>query len=163
MTDYFTKDSDGKFVEVSEKILTQSEVDGIIEKRLERERSKFKDYDDLLEKAGKVDTITKDYENKLKEKDTKIGELSTEVTSAKLGTVKIKIANEFKLSDEAQEFLTGDSEDKLREQAEKLSKVGGGKKVVVTKHGKPSGDGDKKSGDTKSIARNLFGRNSSDA
>lgn len=163
MTDYFTKDSDGKFVEVSEKVLPQSEVDGIIEKRLERERSKFKDYDDLLEKAGKVDTITQDYENKLKEKDTKIGELSTEVTSAKLGTVKIKIANEFKLSDEAQEFLTGDSEDKLREQAEKLSKVGGGKKVVVTKHGKPSGDDDKKSGDTKSIARNLFGRNSSDA
>lgn len=163
MTDYFTKDSDGKFVEVSEKVLPQSEVDGIIEKRLERERGKYSDYDDLKEKAGKVDAITQDYENKLKEKDTKIGELSTEVTSAKLGTVKIKIANEFKLSDEAQEFLTGDSEDKLREQAEKLSKVGGGKKVVVTKHGKPSGDDDKKSGDTKSIARNLFGRNSSDA
>ncbi len=162
MTDYFTKDSDGKFVEVSEKVLPQSEVDGIIEKRLERERSKFKDYDDLLEKAGKVDTITQDYENKLKEKDTKIGELSTEVTSAKLGTVKIKIANEFKLSDEAQEFLTGDSEDKLREQAEKLSKVGGGKKVVITKKGKPAENGGKP-GDSKSIARNLFGRSSSDA
>ena len=163
MTDYFTKDSDGKFVEVSEKVLPQSEVDGIIEKRLERERGKYADYDTLKEKAGKVDTITQDYENKLKEKDTKIGELSTEVTSAKLGTTKIKIANEFKLSDEAQEFLTGDSEEKLREQAEKLSKVGGGKKVTVTKSGKPSGNDDKKSGDSKSIARNLFGLNSSDA
>jgi galactitol-specific phosphotransferase system IIB component len=163
MTDYFTKDSDGKFVEVSEKILPQSEVDGIIEKRLERERGKYADYDTLKETAGKVETIKSEYETKLKEKDTKIGELSTEVTTAKLGVTKVKIASEFKLSDEAQEFLTGDSEEKLREQAEKLSKVGGGKKVVVTKHGKPSGNDDKKSGDSKSIARNLFGRNSSDA
>lgn len=162
MTDYFTKDSDGNYVEVSEKILPQSEVDGIIEKRLERERGKYSDYDDLKAKASKVDSITSDYESKLKEKDTKIGELSTEVTSAKLGVTKIKIASEFKLSDEAQEFLTGDSEDKLREQAEKLSKVGGGKKVVITKKGKPV-DNDGKAGDSKSIARNLFGRNNSDA
>jgi hypothetical protein len=163
MTDYFTKDSDGKFVEVSEKVLPQSEVDGIIEKRLERERGKYSDYDDLKEKAGKVDTIKSDLESKLAEKDVTIGDLTGKVKQAELGTTKVKIATEFKLSDEAQEFLTGDSEEKLREQAEKLSKVGGGKKVTVTKHGKPSGDDDKKSGDTKSIARNLFGRNSSDA
>jgi hypothetical protein len=163
MTDYFTKDSDGKFVEVSEKVLPQTEVDGIIEKRLERERGKYSDYEDLKAKAVKVDTIASDYENKLKEKDTKIGDLSKEVSTARLEGTKIKIATQFKLSDEAQEFLTGDSEDKLREQAEKLSKVGGGKKVVVTKNGKPSGNDDKKSGDSKSIARNLFGRNSSDA
>lgn len=162
MADYFTKDSDGNYVEVSEKVLPQSEVDGIIEKRLERERGKYSDYEDLKAKAVKVDSIASEYESKLKEKDTKIGELSTEVTTAKLGVTKVKIANEFKLSDEAQEFLTGDSEEKLREQAEKLSKVGGGKKVVITKKGKPS-DNDGKAGDSKSIARNLFGRNSSDA
>lgn len=162
MTEYFTKDSDGKFVEVSEKVLPQSEVDGIIEKRLERERGKFSDYEDLRAKAGKVDTITEDFQKQLKEKDTKIGDLSKEVTTAKLGTTKLKIATEFKLSDEAQEFLTGDTEDALREQAEKLSKVGGGGKVKVTKKGKPADD-DAKAGDSKSIARNLFGRNKSDA
>ena len=162
MTEFFTKDSDGKFVEVSEKVLPQSEVDGNIEKRLERERGKYADYDTLKEVAGKVDTIKTEYETKLKEKDTKLGELSTEVTTAKLGVTKVKIASEFKLSDEAQEFLTGDSEEKLREQAEKLSKVGGGKKVVITKKGKPSEEGGK-SGDSKSIARNLFGRSNSDA
>ena len=162
MTEYFTKDSDGKFVEVSEKVLPQTEVDGIIEKRLERERGKYSDYDDLKAKAVKVDSIASEFESKLKEKDTKIGELSTEVTTAKLGVTKVKIANEFKLSDEAQEFLTGDSEDKLREQAEKLSKVGGGKKVVITKKGKPVDNGGK-AGDSKSIARNLFGRSNSDA
>lgn len=161
MTKYFTKDSDGNLQEVADTLFTQSEIDtDIIPKRLERERKKFADYDDLKEKAGKVDTITSEYESKIKEKDTKIGELSSEVTSAKLGTTKVKIASEFKLSDEAQEFLTGDTEDKLREQAEKLSKVGGGKKVTVTQKGKPGeGEGQK---DNSSIARNLFGRNKSD-
>jgi len=161
MTEYFTKDGD-EFKKVDDNLFTQSEIDSdIIPKRLERERKKFADYDTLKETAGKVETIKSEYESKLKEKDTKIGELSTEVTTAKLGTTKVKIASEFKLSDEAQEFLTGDTEDKLREQAEKLSKVGGGKKVVVTKKGKPTDDDDKTG--SKSIARNLFGRKDSDA
>lgn len=159
MTKYFTKDGDN-FVEVSENLLTQTDVDGVVEKRLERERGKFADYETLKEKAGKVDTIKSELEGKLKEKETLIGNLTGELNTAKLGTTKVKIASEFKLSDEAQEFLTGDSEEKLREQAEKLSKVGGGKKVVVTKKGKPAEGGDKS--DTKSIARNLFGRNKSD-
>lgn len=161
MTEYFTKDGDD-FKPVSDTLFTQSEIDtDIIPKRLERERKKYADYDTLKETAGKVETIKSEYESKLKEKDTKIGELSTEVTTAKLGTTKVKIASEFKLSDEAQEFLTGDTEDKLREQAEKLSKVGGGKKVTVTKKGKP-GEGEGGKSDSSSIARNLFGRNKSD-
>lgn len=161
MTEYFTKDGD-EFKKVDDNLFTQSEIDSdIIPKRLERERKKFADYDTLKETAGKVETIKSEYESKLKEKDTKIGELSTEVTTAKLGTTKVKIASEFKLSDEAQEFLTGDTEDKLREQAEKLSKVGGTKKVVVTKKGKPTDDDDKTG--SRSIARNIFGRKDSDA
>ena len=161
MTEYFTKDGDD-FKPVEDKLFTQAEIDtDIIPKRLERERKKYANYDDLVEKAGKVDTITSEYEGKLKEKDTKIGELSKEVTTAKLGTTKVKIASEFKLSDEAQEFLTADTEDGLREQAEKLSKVGGGKKVTVTKKGGKPGDDDTKN-DSTSIARNLFGRKNSD-
>lgn len=160
MTKYFTKDGDD-FKEVEDTLFTQSEIDtNILPKRLERERSKFADYDTLKEKAGKVDTITSDFESKLAEKDVLVGELTTKVKTAELGTEKVKIASKYKLSDEAQEFLTGDTVEDLEAKAEKLSKLAPGGKVTVTKKGKPV-EGEEKG--NQKIARNLFGRNQADA
>lgn len=160
MTKYFTKDGDD-FKEVEDTLFTQSEIDtNILPKRLERERGKFADYDTLKEKAGKVDTITSEFETKLAEKDVAIGDLTTKVKTAELGTEKVKIATKYKLSDEAQEFLTGDTVEDLEAKAEKLSKLAPGGKVTVTKKGKPvEGEAD----GNKGIARNLFGRNQADA
>lgn len=160
MTKYFTKDGDD-YKEVEDTLFTQSEIDtNIIPKRLERERSKFADYDTLKEKAAKVDTIKSDLESKLAEKDVTIGDLTTKVKTAELGTEKVKIATKYKLSDEAQEFLTGETVEDLEAKAEKLSKLAPGGKVNITKKGKPA-EGDETG--SRSIARNIFGRNNSDA
>lgn len=160
MTKYFTKDGDD-FKEVEDTLFTQSEIDtNILPKRLERERNKFSDYDTLKEKAAKVDTIASEFESKLAEKDVLVGELTTKVKTAELGTEKVKIASKYKLSDDAQEFLTGDTVEDLEAKAEKLSKLAPGGKVTVNKKGKPVEGED--TGNQK-IARNLFGRNQADA
>ncbi len=157
MAEYFTKDGDD-FKKVEGSLLTQTDVDSVIEKRLERERSKFADYDTLKETAGKVENIKSDYEEKLKSAGTKTTELEKQLGSAKLETVKVKAINEYKLSDEAAEFVTGDTEDEIRQRAEKLSKVTSGGKVTFAKEGKP----DEKTSDSKKLASKLFGNKSDD-
>lgn len=65
MAEYFKKDGDN-YVEVTEKLLPQEEVDKVVETRLDRVKKQYADYDDLKEKAGKVDTIASEWESKLK-------------------------------------------------------------------------------------------------
>lgn len=159
MTTYFTKDGDD-FKEVEDTLFTQGEIDtNIIPKRLERERSKFADYETLKEKAAKVDEIKSDLEKKLADKDVAIGDLTAKVKTAELGTEKIKIASKYKLSEDALEFLDGDTVEALENKAEKLAKLAPGGSVTATKKGKPTED---KADGNKSIARNLFGRNQAD-
>lgn len=154
MAEYFYKDGD-EYKKVEDTLLAQADVDKVVETRLERQKKQYADYDTLKEKAGKVDTINKDWETKLGEKDTAIGDLQGKLKSAELATEKVKVIHEFKLSDELSEFVTGDTADELRERAEKLSKgigVSGGK-VVIKKDPKPG----EKNTDSKTIAKSLFG------
>jgi hypothetical protein len=152
MAEYFYKEGD-EFKKVEDTLLTQTDVDKVVETRLERQKKQYADYDTLKEKAGKVDTIAKEFEDKLKEKDTAIGTLSGEVKTAKLETDKVKIIHEFKLPDDAAEFLTGETADEIRERAEKLSKLPGSGKVVIKKDPKPG----EKATDSANIAKKLFG------
>jgi hypothetical protein len=155
MAEYFIKDGDD-YKKVDENLLSQTQVDDVIEKRLERERGKYADYDTLKEKAVKVDTIAKEFEDKLKTKDTEVSELTKSLGSAKLETEKVKIVHEFKLSDELSEFVTGDTADAMRAKAEKLAKGVTGGKVTVSKSQKPGG----KPSDSKELAKGLFGKKS---
>lgn len=158
MAEYFKKDGDN-YVEVTDKLLPQEEVDKVVETRLERQKKQYADYDDLKEKAGKVDSIASEYEEKLKEKDTKLSEAEKLVGSAKLETVKVKAIHQFKLSDELSEFLNGEDEKTILTQAEKLSKGVGGSQVVIDKNKKPE---DKKNSDLKTVTQGIFGKKSDD-
>lgn len=151
MAEYFTKDGD-EFKKVDENLLTQTDVDKVVESRLERQKKQFADYDDLKEKAGKVDTVSKEFEDKLKAVSTEKSELEKQLGAAKLETEKVKVIHEFKLSDDLAEFVTGDTADDLRAKAEKLSKGVGGGKVVIDKKPKPG----EKGTDSKRIAKGLF-------
>lgn len=155
MAEYFYKDGD-EYKKVEDNLLTQADVDKVVESRLERQKKQFADYDDLKEKAGKVDTVAKEYEDKLKAAGTEKSELESKLKAATLETDKVKIIHEFKLSDDLAEFVTGETADDMRAKAEKLSKGVGGGKVVIKKNGKP----DEKVTDSKKIAKSLFGGNS---
>lgn len=154
MAEYFYKDGED-YKKVDDTLLPQSEVDKVVESRLERQKKQFADYDTLKEKAGKVDTIAKEWETKLTEETAKRSTLEGELGKAKLETEKVKVIHEFKLSDELSEFVTGDTADELRQRAEKLSKGIGtsGGKIVINKEGKPG----EKQTDSKKIAKSLFG------
>ncbi len=155
MAKYFTKDGDN-YVEVGDPLLPQADVDGIVEKRLERERGKFADYDALKEKAGKVDSIKTEYEDKLKAAGTTKSELEASLAKANLETDKVKIVHEFGLKDDLHEFVVGETADEMRQRAEKLSKgiTGGG--VVIDKNTRP----ENQPSDSQKIAGNLFGTKS---
>lgn len=155
MTTYFTKEGDD-FKEVADPLHTQSDVDQIVTNRLERERGKYADYDELKEKAGKVDTINKEWETKLSEVTGKVDSLTKDLTTAKLETDKVKIVHEFKLSDELAEFVTGDTPDDMRKRAEKLAKGTGGGGINLDKQPKP----EKKENESKKLAGKLFGKQS---
>ena len=159
MAEYFKKDGD-EYIEVEDTLFTQDEIDTkIMPKRLERERAKFADYDELKEKANQVDTIKSEYETKLQEKDSSLSTLQTDLKKAQLETDKVKIVHEFKLSDDLAEFVTGDDADTMRKRAEKLAKgFKGGGVPPVNKDGKPSGKG--KETDSRRIAKSLFGSKS---
>lgn len=158
MTKYFTKDGDN-YVEVEDELLTTEQVNSVVKERGERiARQKFSDYDDLKEKAGKLDTVTKDFETKLKAKDDEIGVLNGKVKTAELATDKVKIMSEFKLSDDLDEFVVGDTVDEMRERAEKLSKGIPGGSLKINKDKKPEG----KPNDSKVLAGKLFGKKSDD-
>lgn len=156
MAEYFTKDGD-EFKKVDENLLTQTDVDNVIEKRLERERGKFADYDTLKEKAGKVDSVKSDYETKLKAESDAKAELESKLKKANLETEKVKIVHEFKLSDDLQEFVVGETAEEMRQRAEKLSKGITGGTIKIDKKPKP---GDKSSSDSKTLAQGLFGKKS---
>lgn len=158
MAEYFKKDGD-KFVEVDEKLLPQEEVDKVVESRLERQKKQYADYDDLKEKAGKVDSIASEFTEKLKAKDTEIDTYKGDLGKAKLETTKVKVMHEFKLSDELAEFINGADEDTIRSQAEKLQKGLPGSSVIIDKNPKP---GDNKTSDVKTAAQGLFGKKSGD-
>lgn len=154
MAKLFAKEGDDyKEVEA----FSQDEVDGIVKTRLEREKTKYADYDTLKEKAGKVDTIKSEYETKLGEATGKVETLTKELGGAKLETEKVKIVHEFKLPDELHEFVTGETADEMRQRAEKLSKGVKPGKVTIDKKGKPDGD---KATDSKAVAGKLFGSKS---
>lgn len=158
MTKYFTKDGDD-YVEVSEQLHTQEHLDQIVKERAERvARNQFGDYDDLKEKAKKVDTITQEYEDKIKTVSTEKSELEKQLGAAKLETDKVKIVHEFKLSDELSEFVTGNTVDEMRQRAEKLAKGFKGGNLNLDKNKKP----DEKQTDTKALVGKLFGKKSDD-
>lgn len=135
----------------------QPEVDEIVTKRLDRERSKFADYDSLKEKAAKVDTVENEWKTKLEEANTKATDLEKQVGAAKLETDKVKIVHEFKLPEDLAEFVTGETADEMRTKAEKLAKGVKPGSVDLDKKPKPS---DEKANDSKQMAGKLFGKKS---
>jgi len=155
MTKLFTKNDDGQYEEVD--AFLQPEVDNIVKSRLDREREKFGDYDELKEKAGKVETIKSEYETKLGEATTAKTELEEKLTKANLETEKVKIVTKLKLPEELHEFVTGANADEMLQRAEKLSKGVKPGSVNIDKEEKP---GDAGKTDSKKMAGKLFNRTS---
>lgn len=112
----------------TEKTFTQADVDRIVAERVQRERAKFSDYDDLKEKAKRLKEAEgqeKSESEKLKEQ---VSQLQQERDQAKTESLRSTIASEKGLTAKQARRLSGSSRDELESDADDLLDTFGAKK-----------------------------------
>lgn len=107
----------------AEKTFTQEQVDQIVSERLGREKAKYSNYDELVEKAKKFDEMeekSKSELEKLQDKYQKAQDkLDTLEKKNKVTQIRKKVAEETGVP---AELLPYDTEEECKEYAEKLGK-----------------------------------------
>lgn len=106
-------------------INTQEELDAVIRSRLERERNKFADYDELktakadLEKA--LASAKAKAESDSKTQAQKIAELEKQNKEYAAAAVKSRIAIEMGIPMDIKDRLCGETEEEIRKDAERIA------------------------------------------
>lgn len=149
MTQYYKKDENGEFVEAD---LSQEDINQGVKERVDRINRKYADYDDLKKQIETFSEKQKEDEERINSLLSDKANLEDELKASKLETDKIRIVNEFKLSDDLSEFVTGDTAEEMRARAEKLAH-NVSSNIQVTKLEKPV----EKKSDLAELADNLFG------
>ena len=111
-------------------IETQEQLDAIIKSRLDREKAKYSDYDNLAEKIKNLETENTNLKQTITEKEssestnlTRITELEKDVTTWKNKSLKQQIAMKNGLPFDLADRLQGDNEESLNEDAERLASL----------------------------------------
>lgn len=97
-------------------ITTQEEFDAAISSRLERERGKYADYEDL---KTQVSTLTT-------ERDTvkqQLVDATAKITAYETNSVKMRIAKEKGIPEEMASRLTGETEEDIARDADTLAQI----------------------------------------
>lgn len=149
MTQYYKKDENGEFVEAD---LSQEDINQGVKERVDRINRKYADYDDLKKQIETFSAKQKEDEERINGLLSDKANLEDELKAAKLAADKVRIVNEFKLSDDLSEFVTGDTVEEMRARAEKLAH-NVSSNIQVTKLEKPA----EKKSDLAELADNLFG------
>ena len=109
------------FVNTPEKTFTQADVDKIVSDRLQRERQKYPDYEDLKAKAAKLDELEEANKTALQKATDRADSLQKELDGMKAAEavrqVREKVAKEMNIP---ANLLTADTEDGCKEQAEAI-------------------------------------------
>lgn len=134
MSQYYVKNGEN-YEEAS--AFSQEDLDGIIEKRLERERAKYADYADLKSKVENYQTTSGDYESKLADLTTLNKQLEEKLAQAELNTERVKVIHDYGIKSELEEFITGSTVEEMRARAEKLAHTTVSGTVALDKEHKP--------------------------
>lgn len=97
-------------------INTQEEFDAAIRDRLERERSKYADYEDLKTQVGTLTTERDTYKQQVDERDAKIRTYET-------NSVKMRIAQEKGIPAEMALRLNGETEEDIAKDADSVAQI----------------------------------------
>lgn len=148
-----TGGEDGK----SGQSFTQADVDKIVRERVQRERAKYADYDDLKAKAGQAKTL-----------EDRIADLETKGNQSDQRALRAEIAAEFGIStkrgvkgepSDADLFLTGTDEDTLRSQAKRLTEREADRKKQGGVAPREGTNQPPQPNELRGFTRQLFGRN----
>src|SRR5690625_4504297 len=71
---------------------SQEELDRIIQKRIERGRSRFSDYADLKAKAAQLDEIEESKKSEIEKATARVEELEAKLAAAELSVLKSDVA-----------------------------------------------------------------------
>lgn len=148
-------------------ITTQEEFDTAIKERLKRETEKYKDYtspDDMEKIKGEhkkeVDGLNSQIEEgkkKLKEKDDAITERDTKIKKYETDSVKMRIAREAGLPDDAVDYLKGEDANSIKKSAESLKAIIGTKPAAPLKDTEGGSPGNEKDASYKNMLAGLKG------
>ena len=149
-------------------ITSQQELHAALKERLDRERAKFKDYNDVKAKAAKLDEIEQANLSELEKANGCITTAESERDTAKAEALRLRIAVTHGISlDDADLFLTGTDEETLIAQAKRLSDRAAEqanaeaerkkKSPIVSKEGTSTTTGTTTEEDDREFARNFFG------
>lgn len=107
--------------EVSKKTFSQEDVNAIIADRLKSERNKYSDYDELKEKAARLDEIEEKNKTELEKATEKATRLEEELNGLKkqreVSSIREKVGKEMGV---AADLLTMETEEDCKSQAQKL-------------------------------------------
>lgn len=141
-------------------ITSQEQLNQLLGARLERERAKFGDYDDLKAKASRLDEIEEANKSELQRAQDAANAAAAERDQAKAEALRLKVAVKHGISaDDAELFLTGLDEQTLEAQAKRLAEREADRKkngAVVPGEGPGS---NKPASDLQTFTRQLFARN----
>src|SRR5690348_5300666 len=105
-----------------EPITSQEDFDKALSRRLERERAKFSDYDELKAKASQLDALSEASQTETEKAAKRASKAEAERDDARAEAMRLRVAVEHGISvEDADLFLTGKDEKSLRAQAERLS------------------------------------------
>jgi len=149
-------------------ITSQQELNAALKDRLDRERAKFKDYNDIKAKASRLDEIEQANLSEIEKANGRITTAESERDTAKQEAMRVRKAVQHGLSIEvADEFLTGTDEETLDAQAKRLSDLMAEKAnaetdrkkkhPIVSKEGTSTTTGTTTEEDDRAFARGFFG------
>lgn len=108
--------------EVEQKTFTQEEVNGIVAERLNRDRQKFADYEDLKKKAEEFDKLQEANKSELQKATERADSLEKELMALKkaneVQVIRQKISKETGVPTE---LLTAETEDECLAQAKAIN------------------------------------------
>lgn len=96
---------------------SQEELDRIIQKRIERERSRFSDYDDLKAKASQMDEIEESKKSEIEKATARATELEAQLADAQLSVLRSDVAA---AKGVPSNLLTGSTQEELEAAADAL-------------------------------------------
>jgi hypothetical protein len=152
-------------------ISSQQELNAALKDRLDRERAKFKDYNDLKAKAAKLDDIEQANLTELEKANGRITTAESDRDAARAEALRLRTAVTHGITlEDADLFLTGTDEETLTAQAKRLSdRVAEQanaeaerkkKNPIVSKEGTSTTTGTTTEEDDREFARSFFGRGS---
>lgn len=96
---------------------SQEELDRIIQKRIERERSRYSDYDELKEKASQLDEIEESKKSEIEKATARAAELEAQLEQAQLAVLRSDVAADKGVPSN---LLTGSTKEELEASADSL-------------------------------------------